>query len=232
VIEPEVAAILVAIREALFRESLLSTLDSQLGFSVVGGSDSGPAAVADAARLQPDVAVVDEALPPDGGPRCAAEIIAAAPTCRVLLLGYDDSITSLEAAFQAGASGLLSKRGSFASLLDAIEAVHRDDVVVPQPLPGELIRRLVSRRTDGDLARASMGRLTEREREVLSLLVAGADNGAIAQALVISPLTARTHVSNAMRKLRVHSRLEAAMFVIRHGLQAEMRPHPSLLRLK
>jgi DNA-binding NarL/FixJ family response regulator len=116
-------------------------------------------------------------------------------------------------AFDAGASGLLTKSASLADLLEAIHDVSRGDVVVPRSLLAELIRHLVARRRVREGGRALLDRLTTREHEVLALLASGADNRAIASALFISPLTARTHVQNVLRKLRVHSRLEAAMFV-------------------
>ena len=87
---------------------------------------------------------------------------------------------------------------------------------------GGLISNLVQRRRERDRAARVLRSLTRREREVLSLLADGADNDAIAQALVISPQTVRTHIQNVLNKLGVHSRLEAASFVIRNQLGDEL----------
>jgi two-component system nitrate/nitrite response regulator NarL len=98
-------------------------------------------------------------------------------------------------------------------LADAIRAVHSQGILVPPgSMPG-LIRSLVGRRRDRDETAARYGNLTAREREVLPLLITGADNETIGQALMISPQTATTHVQNILTKLRVHSRLEAAALV-------------------
>jgi two-component system nitrate/nitrite response regulator NarL len=87
---------------------------------------------------------------------------------------------------------------------------------------GPLLKRLIVRRREQDEALRRMSRLTRREREVLALLAEGADNDGIAQALVISPQTARTHIQNVLSKLGVHSRLEAAAFVVQNGILDEL----------
>jgi DNA-binding NarL/FixJ family response regulator len=219
VTELEPIDVLVASRRPLFREALLSALVSDPRVVVVGECDFGPTAVMEAARAKPHVALLDASLPPDGGPKCASLIIDAAPACRVLLLADDDATAVLVDAFDAGASGLLTKSASVADLLEAIHDLRRGDVVVPRSLLTELIRRLVARRRDRERARALLDRLTTREHEVLALLALGANNRAIATTLVISPRTARTHVQNVLRKLRVHSRLEAAMFMTQHAIR-------------
>jgi DNA-binding NarL/FixJ family response regulator len=83
---------------------------------------------------------------------------------------------------------------------------------------GALLQRLIHRRRERDAALRRMAELTRREREVLALLAQGADNDGIAQRLVISPETARTHIQNVLGKLDVHSRLEAAAFVVQNGI--------------
>jgi DNA-binding CsgD family transcriptional regulator len=87
---------------------------------------------------------------------------------------------------------------------------------------GDLIERLAGRHSGREQARRIVSSLTRREREILALLAHGADNDAMAEELYISPQTARTHVQNVLAKLGVHSRLEAATFVNRHGLREEL----------
>jgi DNA-binding NarL/FixJ family response regulator len=84
------------------------------------------------------------------------------------------------------------------------------------------LRRLIVRRRERDDALKRMAKLTRREREVLALVAQGADNDAIAQVLVISPETARTHIQNVLGKLSVHSRLEAAAFVTQNGILSDL----------
>jgi DNA-binding NarL/FixJ family response regulator len=93
---------------------------------------------------------------------------------------------------------------------------------------GDLVERLVSRRREHEDAAHRLAGLTRRERQVLALLADGADNDDIARALVISPQTARSHVQNALRKLGVHSRLEAMAFVTRNGMLSELDGAPRL----
>lgn len=214
-------AILVASGGSLFRESLVSVLDDEAGVVVVGEAASESAAVAEVVRTRPDVAVVDSLIPPRGGAACVASINEADPACKVLLLVDELSPGSLVDAFGSGASGYLPMAASLSELLDAIGVVDRGGVVVPSGLHGDLIRVVVDRRTNDDRAQSSLERLTKRERQVLELISEGADDAAIAEALAISPRTVRTHVQNVMRKLRVHSRIEAAMFAARHGASAE-----------
>ena len=92
------------------------------------------------------------------------------------------------------------------------------ETIVPGRMLGPLLQRLIRRRREQRDALDRMSRLTRREREVLGLLAEGADNDTIAERLVISPETARTHVQNVLVKLEVHSRVEAAAFVMRHDM--------------
>jgi two-component system nitrate/nitrite response regulator NarL len=87
---------------------------------------------------------------------------------------------------------------------------------------GSLLSRLIRRRREQDEALQRISRLTKREKEVLAFLAEGRDNDGIAQALVISPETARTHIQNVLGKLGVHSRLEAAAFVIQNGILEDL----------
>jgi len=219
--DPPPIEVLVASGGSLFRQSLRSALQASPGVTAVGEAASEAEVVSGVTRAQPDVIVLDASLPPNGGQECTSAILAVAPSCRVVLLAEDDPSAALVDTFESGASGLLPKTATLDELLDAIHVVCRGGVVVPSHMLSDLIQGLVARRGEGQRARASIERLTGRERQVLALLSDGADNVAIADALVISPLTARTHVQNVMRKLRVHSRLEAAMFVARFGLGDE-----------
>jgi DNA-binding NarL/FixJ family response regulator len=127
-------------------------------------------------------------------------------------------------ALEAGASGFLSKSSPLAELTDAVRSLVRGEILIPSRMMGGLLARLIRRRREQDHALRALSRLTRREREVLRLLAQGTDNDGIAQTLVISPQTARTHVQNVLGKLGVHSRLEAAAFVTSSGLLEELEP--------
>ena len=218
--------ILLADRQSLFRDAVKVVLDEQPGFDVVGVAADGMEAIAEAERALPDVAVVDAALANGDGVQATREITSRVPGCRVLVLGADDDEDLLISCIEAGALGFVSKVAPLVELIDAARAIHRGEACIPAHMLGALIGELVRRRRGRDDAMHQVSRLTTREREVLALLVEGRDNDGIAQVLVISPQTARTHVQNVLTKLGVHSRLEAVAFVRGTDLQEELAGAP------
>jgi DNA-binding NarL/FixJ family response regulator len=140
----------------------------------------------------------------------------------VLVLAGEGDEETLVAAVEARANGYLTKTSSLAELIQATRAAYRGETLIPARMLGSLLARLIEKRRQRDDAMRQMSRLTRREREILVLLAQGADNDVIAQSLVISPRTARTHIQNVLAKLEVHSRLEAAAFVIRSGIHEEL----------
>jgi DNA-binding NarL/FixJ family response regulator len=214
--------ILLADGHSLFREALSTALAGEPDLMVVGEARDGLEAVSEATRTSPQVAVLDADLPNGDGVRAARLIRDRIPDCRIVILAADEDPELLTAAIEAGASGYLTKASPLTELVDAIRSVHRGDTLVPARMLGSLLERLVERRREHDEAVRRLSRLTSREREVLGLLAQGGDNDSIAQTLVISPQTARTHIQNVLVKLGVHSRLEAAALAIQNGLLGEM----------
>ena len=209
----EAIQVLLADEQGLFREAVRIVLTAQPDVDVVAEAGDEEAALTAVSEYEPDVALVSMALGGYNGLATARSISESLPDCRVVMLAPRADTATLVDAFEAGASGYLSKQSPISELVDAIRAVHSQGILVPPgSLPG-LIRSLVGRRRDRDETAARYGKLTAREREVLSLLITGADNETIGQSLLISPQTARTHVQNILTKLRVHSRLEAAALV-------------------
>lgn len=214
--------LLIADEQSLFREAVRVVLENEADLEVVDEAREGLQAVAAAKRTLPDVAIVDAALPNGDGFRVTSLLRSAVPECKVIVLSGGEQERALVAAFEAGASGFLMKSSPLAELVRATRAVHDGDTFVPPHMLGTLISSLTRRRTEQDEALRRTARLTRREREVLALLADGPDNDAIAQSLVISPQTARTHVQNVLGKLGVHSRLEAAAFVRQNGIIDEL----------
>jgi DNA-binding NarL/FixJ family response regulator len=210
--------VLIADAHSLFREALVTSLAGQTDLEVVGQARDGLEAVAEAARTEPEVAVLDADLPSCDGVRATKLIRDRLPACRVVVLAAEEDHEMLADAIHAGANGYLTKSSPLTDLVDAIRSVHRGDTLVPAGMLGDLLGRLIDRRQQQSEAVRRIGRLTPREQEVLSLLAQGGDNDTIAQALVISPQTARTHIQNVLVKLGVHSRLEAAALAIQNGL--------------
>jgi DNA-binding NarL/FixJ family response regulator len=210
--------ILLADAHSLFREALATALGGEPDLSVVAEARDGLQAVEEAVRSRPDVALLEEDLPNCEGVRATRLIGEQVPDCRVILLAAEENQETLAAAVEAGVSGYLTKSSPLTDLIEAARAVHRGEMLVPPRMLGGLLSRLVNRRQEQDEAVRRLARLTRRERQVLMLLAEGGDNDSIAQALVISPQTARTHIQNVLGKLEVHSRLEAAALALQSGI--------------
>lgn len=214
--------VLIADEHSLFLEAMRVALESEPTLEVVAEAHDGLQAAAEAERVQPDVAVVDANLPNGDGIRATRLIREVAPGCRVLVLSNEEDLRVVVAALQAGASGFLTRGAPLEDFLGATTTIHRGHAYLPQRILGDLLSWLLRRREEQGEALRRAARLTRREREVLSILADGGNNDAIAQALVISPQTARTHIQNVLSKLGVHSRLEAAAFVRRNDLSEDL----------
>ena len=229
--------ILLADEQALFREAVRLALKGEDDLEVVAEARDGFQAVAEAERTSPRVALLDALLPKSDGIQTAWLIRQRVPGCEVVIVSGREDPRILEQALEVGARGFVTKSSAMSELLTVTRAVHRGETLVPSRMLGDLIGGLMRRRHEQDEAFRRISRLTRREREVLHLLVDGSGTEAIAQALVISPQTARTHIQNILAKLGVHSRLEAAALVnesgVRDGLTDEpavrlAMPHPVL----
>lgn len=214
--------ILLADGHSLFREAVKAALESQEDLSVVAEARDGHEAVREAERTRPDIALLDLNLPNCNGVRATTLIREQVPDSRVLVLAGEEDEETLVEVVEAGANGYLTKECPLSELIAATRAVHMGETLIPRHMLGALLGRLILRRRKQDAAYRQMARLTKREKEVLALLAAGADNDSIAEALVISPQTARTHIQNVIGKLGVHSRLEAAAFVLQNGVHDDL----------
>jgi DNA-binding NarL/FixJ family response regulator len=216
--------VLLADAQALVREAVRLVLDSEPDFVVMADVTNGMQAIRAAERTRPHVAIVDANLPNPDGIHVTREIRKLVPDCRVLLLSDDDDLGTLADAIEAGASAFLTRGAPLTELIDAVRAVHGGETFVPPRMLGPLLARLMGRSKAQDAAMRQVARLTRREREVLVLLALGGDNDRIAQELVISPATARTHIQHVLGKLGLHSRLAAAAFVVSNGILPELAP--------
>ena len=214
--------ILLADGHSLFRDAVRVVFAGGTELDVVAEARDGVQAVAEAERTRPDVALLDADLPNCDGIRATELIRERLPECQVIVLSGEQDEQILIRALEAGATGYLTKEYPLADLMNAVQAVHRGETLVPPRMLGPLLMSLLHRRRRQDDALRLVSRLTRREREVLALLADGADNNLIAQTLVISPQTARTHIQNVLGKIGVHSRLEAAAFVLQNGIKEEL----------
>ena len=214
--------VLLADGQSLFRDAMRVVLEAKPDFQVVAEAADGMHAVAEAERTEPDLALVDADLPNGDGIRTTRLILERQPDCRVLFLSEHEDDRGLIASLEAGATGFVTKGSPIGELIEVARRVRAGETTIPPQMLGTLLAGLIRNKREHDEALRRLARLTRREREVLALLAKGADNEGIAQPLVISPETARTHVQNVLGKLGVHSRLEAAAFVIQNGLIDEL----------
>ncbi|MGA4790400.1 response regulator [Nocardia sp. AB354] len=206
--------VLIADDHAMFRSGLRAVLDAAPDLECVGEAGDGRTAVADTARLRPDVAILDIRMPKLDG-LAATEAIVAAGGTRVLVLTTYDSEASLARALQAGASGFLLKTLPPEELIAAIRVAVRGDAIIDP----SMTRRLATRLADTlALAPPPDHALTAREQQVLLLLADARSNSEIAAALGVGEETVKTHVSRILAKLQVRDRIQAVVYAYRHGL--------------
>jgi NarL family two-component system response regulator LiaR len=167
-----------------------------------------------ARALEPDVILLDLLMPRKGGVEAIVEIVAENPQARILVLTSFAEEAKVYAAVKAGALGYLLKDASPKQILAAIREVHRGEPSLPPAIARKLMREL--RRTSN--LPPTEDPLTERELEILKLVAQGLPNLEIAERLVISERTVRTHVSSILGKLHLANRTQAALYALREGL--------------
>lgn len=188
-----------------------------VGLTVVAEAGDGDTALAHAIEHEPDLCLLDLHMPGGGGVEATRRIVAASPASAVVILTVSRDDTDLFAALRAGASGYLLKDMDPARLGEAVLGVLRGEAAIPRDLVSRLVedyRGKGDRRVPTDDGRTVA--LSAREHEILTLLAEGLATGAVAERLSLAPVTVRSHVAAAMRKLRVSDR-EAALRLVRRG---------------
>ena len=197
---------------------------SALPIEVVGEAANGVEAVDLARRLQPDVVLLDLVMPEMDGVQATSEIVRSSPRSRVIILtsfGDDDKVFP---AIRAGAQGYLLKDIAPADLVRAVRAAYLGEVQLHPKVAKTLMSAVAATAgPPGEHTPVSHEELTPRELEVLRLIAAGLGNHDIAQKLVISEKTVKTHVSSILGKLHLEDRTQAAIYALRHGLAADER---------
>jgi len=208
---PRDVTVVVADDHPVFRDGLAMLLDSVGGVHVVGRAGTGQEAVDLAARLDPDVVVMDVNMPELDGIEATRLITSRNPRAGVVVLTMADDDDTVFAAMRAGARGYLLKEAGQDVILSSITAVARGEAVFSAALARRMADYFTSGRTGGlrEQPSAPFPELTPREREILDLLAAGRSNADIASALFLSPKTVRNVVSNVFAKLHVADRSEA-----------------------
>ena len=195
------------------REGLRTFLESRDGIEVVGEAGDGESAVTAIERLHPDVVLMDLVMPGMGGVAAIRRIRERVPTTRVVVLTSFASDDQVIPAVQAGAAGYLLKDVEPSGLEAAIRLVHEGEALLDPQVAGRVMQEVAHPAPGSDLAA-----LTPREREVLGLLGRGMSNRELADTLVVSEKTVKTHVSNILMKLGLHDRTQAALLAVREGV--------------
>jgi DNA-binding NarL/FixJ family response regulator len=209
--------IVVAEPRRLLREAFTEALRDGFGFEVTATDGDAAATMLQTERIRPRVVLVAATMR-DDLPGLCEQLHSLCDGPRVLVLDGEGSDEMLLHTIESGAAGYVTGHGGLAGVSEAIHTISRGESVVPPAMLGTLLRRLIERQREAAQAAERLVTLTPREREVLSLLVEGEDVAGIAGLLFISPETARTHVQRVLRKLGVHSRLEAIALVATTGL--------------
>jgi DNA-binding NarL/FixJ family response regulator len=214
---PAAIRILVVDDHPVVRQGLRAFFDTRDGMAVVGEAGDGEAAVAEAARLQPDVILMDLLMPGTDGLTAIGRIRAADPAARILVLTSFSSADQVVPAVRAGAAGYLLKDAAPEEVEAAVRAVHRGESRLDPQVTAAVLAEVASPAAGGP-DEAAVANLTPREREVLALLARGLTNAQLARELVVSEKTVKTHVSSILAKLRLSDRTQAALFAARLGL--------------
>jgi len=208
--------VVLADDHALFRAGLRALLDYSDDIEVVGEAQNGREAVELAEKMHPDVMVMDIAMPVMNGIEATAAISDRAPDVKVLVLTQHEEQQYIAPLLEARASGFITKRAAGADLVGALRAVARGDIYI-HPAMGKLIVHEARPEPTGSPADV----LTNREREVLALVVRGHTNAHIARDLRLSVKTVEWHRANLMRKLGTHGVADLVRYAMQHDLVEE-----------
>lgn len=208
--------VLLADDNILFRDGIAQILRADGRFDVIGQASRGDEVVAAAARLQPDLILMDLQMPGMSGFEAIRRIRDGNHDVPIGVLTMFETQESIQLALEAGASGYLAKDATPTHLLEAAVALAEGRRIFANPQPS---------RSRAEVASAShtLAILTPRELEVLQALAGGASNEAIARSMGISPRTLRNHISNTYHKLGIFDRAQAVIVAVREGL-VEVEP--------
>ena len=194
------------------RQGLKTILDLEPGFKVVGEAGDGEMGVRLALELRPDIILMDVQLPGQSGVEATAAICATWPQAKVIILTTFDRDDYVFQGIRAGALGYLLKDTPADNLIETIRRVHAGEIFIQPQIASRALRELAQTQTN------LLSPLSEREREVLVLLAQGCSNREIAERLVITEGTVKSHVSNILSKLQAENRTQAANIARRYGL--------------
>jgi NarL family two-component system response regulator LiaR len=211
----EPVTVLIVDDHAVVRHGLRSLLEAEGDFHVVGDVGSGGEAVLLAADLAPDVVLMDLVMPEMDGVRATRLLKERSPRSQVIVLTSYHDDEHIFPAIRAGALSYLLKSAGLDELTEAVRKAARGEAVLHPHVAARLVQELNGLEREQALL---YGTLSEREREVLQLIAGGMSNAQIAERLVISERTVKSHVNNILGKLHLADRTQAAIYAWREGI--------------
>ena len=209
--------VVIADDQAMVRAGFRSLLKEEPDIDVVGEAANGEQAVAAVRRFKPDVALMDIRMPNVDGLEATRRLAEAGSATRILILTTFDLDEYVYEGLRAGASGFLLKDASPEQLIAAIHVVAEGEAVLAPSVTRRVIEAFTRLPARQDHLESQLATLTARERDVLQLLAQGMSNDQIAQELVVSNTTAKTHVRNVLAKLELRDRIQAVVFAYESG---------------
>jgi DNA-binding NarL/FixJ family response regulator len=211
--------VLIADDQALMRAGFRMILEAEPDLEVVGEAADGREAVAEAARLRPDVVLMDVRMPEMNGIEATRRLVNGNEDTKVVMLTTFDMDEYVYEALHAGASGFLVKDVPPEQLVAGIRSVASGDSLLAPSVTRRLIQEFVRRPPDAlRTSPPELARLTTREVEVLRMMARGRSNAEIATEIFVSETTVKTHVAHVLAKLGVRDRVQAVVFAYESGL--------------
>ncbi|MBI5870280.1 MAG: response regulator transcription factor [Actinobacteria bacterium] len=210
--------ILLADDHAILRAGLVRLLSEEPDIEVVGEADNGREAVQKVQELHPDIVLMDIGMPVMNGMEATKQIKKRDNDVKILVLTMHDNEEYLFQVLQAGASGYVLKKAADSDLVNAIHVVSRGDCFLYPSAAKMVVEDYLEKLKHGQEPTSSFDTLTDREREILTLVAEGYTNREIAEALFISVKTVETHKANIMEKLNLHKRAELVRYAIKKGM--------------
>lgn len=202
--------VLVVDDHTVVRAGIRLLLESEPDLRAVGEAGDAAEAVERAAKLRPDVVLLDVTMPGTSGVEAVPDVLAAAPGCRVLMLSMQEDPAYVRSALAAGASGYVLKDAAYAELIDAVRQVAAGHRYVHPRIGAQLAVEAARPQAPDDLS--------ERERQVLGLLARGHTNQEIAGRLFLSVRTVESHRAHILTKLRLNTRADLVRYALDTGL--------------
>lgn len=203
---------------AVFREGIGALLKMEDDMQVVGEASRGEEALRLAVELQPDVILLDIAMPDMDGIEICRQLKRSLPNAAVLVLSAFDTEEAVTAALTAGASGYVVKTIDHQRLVEGIRAISRGEMLLSPTVAARVVQQLARTRQEKEREADALQALTPREREVFRLVAHGCTNAEIAERLVLSEKTVKTHVRNISNKLNLAGKAEMRVLAAQLGL--------------